>query len=83
VVKFFDLGRIGSIFLLLVSSQVSQLWFGFGLGKFLLKIPIFPSGHKKSPRFVGSKITHVKDSLASYLPVVKSMLGLGHGPSLI
>jgi len=47
-----------------------------------LEIPnffyFFPFGPKK----IRSKNTRVKDGLASYLLLVKSILGLGQGPSL-
>jgi len=50
--KFFDTGLVGSIFC--CSVWVSHLWFGFGLGKFPLKIPnfpvFFPSDHKNCLR---------------------------------
>jgi len=65
-------------------GQVSHLWFGFGFGKFPLKISnfsiFFPSGQKKS-LWVGPKSTQVKDGSTSYLLQVKSMLGSGQGPS--
>jgi len=60
---------------------VTHLWFEFG--KFPLKISIFfPSGQEKS-HWVGSKSTQVKCRMASYLLRVKSILGLGQGPSLV
>jgi len=56
-------------------------WFGFG--KFPLKTSNFSFGSKKiSSGRVGSKSTWVKGGSASYLLLVKSMLGLGQGPSL-
>jgi len=67
-------------------GRVSNLWFGFGLGKFSLKMSnfkiFFHSGQKNYLR-VGSKITQVKGRSASYLLRVKSKLGSGHGLSLL
>jgi len=61
------------------SGWVSNLWFGFGLGKLPLKITKFsifcPSGKKISSG-------RAKDRLASYLLQVKSMLGSGQVPSI-
>jgi len=66
-------------------ARVSHLWFGFGFGKFQLKMSNFsifsPSGQKISLR-VGSKSTRIKDRSASYLLRVKSKLWSGQGPSL-
>jgi len=59
--KFFDPGR------------VSHLWFGFEIGKFLLKMSNFSIF---SP-WVGSKSTQVKGGLASFFLQVKSKLGSG------
>jgi len=47
--KNFDPGWVGPIFSSYVSGLVSHLWFGFGFGKFPLKMSIFlvfPFGQK-------------------------------------
>jgi len=71
------LGRVN--FLLLELGRVSHPWFGFGVGKFPLKITSFQFFHFRSKKYlrVGSKSTWVKDGAASYLLWVKSKLGLG------
>jgi len=61
------------------SGWVSYVWFGFGFGKFPLKISNFSIFSFR----VGSKSTQVKSRLTSYLVRVKSKLGPGQGPSLI
>jgi len=73
-------------FLLLRSGRVglgwvSHLWFGVGFGKFPLKIPnfsIFSPLDKKN-----TSLGWVKKYPASYLLGIKSMLGLGQGPSVL
>jgi len=61
-------------------DRVSHLWFRFGFGKFPLKIRkrLFFS-------FWVNKISsgRVKAASASYLLRVKSLVGLGQGPSLV
>jgi len=75
----FDPGRVK--FLLLGLGRQSLIW----VWKISPKNPkifnFFPFRSKKS-HLVGSKSTQVKDRLASYSLRVKSMLGLGQGPSL-
>jgi len=66
------------------SGWVGSAIFCLGLEKFPLKISnlqFFPFGWKKYHR-VRSKSTRVRAGSASYLHRVKSMLGLGQGPSL-
>jgi len=80
--KFFDPGRVGlaQFFVARVGSAI----YGLGLEHFPQKSEIFhfiPFGTKKL-LWVGSKSTRVKDGSASFLLRVKSMLGLGLGPSL-
>jgi len=57
-------------------GRVSHLWFGFGFGKFPLKIPNFEffSFRVKKYHRVGSKGTRVIDGLASHPLRAKSML---------
>jgi len=65
------MGRSGSVnFLLLELGQVSHLWFESGFGKFPLKIP---------KNFIFS--LQIKNNLFGSGQQVKSILGLGQGPS--
>jgi len=65
------------------SGRVSHLWFGFGSGKFPLKMSnfsiFFSSSHKKFPR-VGQKSTWVKGGSASYLLRCQKYARVGSGP---
>jgi len=74
-------------FLLLGLGRVSHLWFGYGFGKFPLKMSNFsifcPSGQKKKCQRVRSKSMRVRAGLASFLLRVKSMFRSGQCPSLI
>jgi len=66
-------------------GRVSHLWFGFGFGKFLLKMSncsIFLLLGQKKPFSGRVKNTRVKGRSASYLLRVKSKLRSGQGPSL-
>jgi len=77
----FGPGRIGSIFCGSgwVRVRVSLVW----VWKISPKnMNFFSLCQKKSPR-VGSRSTRVKEGSTSYLLWVKSMLGLGQGPSLL
>jgi len=66
---------------------VSHLWFGYGFGKFPLKMSNFsiflPFGSKKNVIGSGWKVPRVRARSAFYLLQVKSMFGSGQGPSLL